>query len=317
MIEFTLFKSAYDNKTHRRNSCKTFGGFVSILQKMSKIPLESKKKAPTISPAIYLKDTVFRRNVNVSAWGGWCALDVDTHDYTSENLQQSIESFCEGYKYVCYSTASSTLEKPKFRLCFETDRYIDKDEIRNFWFALNSQFNSLGDKQCKDLSRMYFVPANYKNAYNFFFANLNGAPLNVSDLIKKHPNNESNSSAQSFLDRLPKDLQERVIAHRKKMVEVNSKKYQWSSYRDCPFVNKTVLNEYLSIANIDNTGRYSMIFKIMVSIALSAIKKDYPIEAHEIVELIRQIDLDTTNRYEKRALDVEANRAIEYAYKIG
>jgi hypothetical protein len=35
----------------------------------------------------------------------------------------------------------------------------------------------------------------------------------------------------------------------------------------------------------------------------------------EIVELIKQLDGDTSRRYEKRPLAVEADRAVEYAYR--
>ena len=53
----------------------------------------------------------------------------------------------------------------------------------------------------------------------------------------------------------------------------------------------------------------------MTSIACNAIKKKYPITEYEIVEMIRQLDRETSNRYAKRPLNVEASRAIEFAYK--
>jgi hypothetical protein len=53
----------------------------------------------------------------------------------------------------------------------------------------------------------------------------------------------------------------------------------------------------------------------MVSTAMSAIKRQYPISSYEIEQLVRELDNETTRRYEKRPLNVEADRAIEYAYK--
>jgi hypothetical protein len=58
-----------------------------------------------------------------------------------------------------------------------------------------------------------------------------------------------------------------------------------------------------------------MIYKIMTSIACNAIKKNYPISEYEIVNLIRDLDRDTSNRYAKRPLNTEASRAIEFAYR--
>ena len=72
---------------------------------------------------------------------------------------------------------------------------------------------------------------------------------------------------------------------------------------------------FRSIAGIDGSGRYRMIYKIMTSIACSAVKRRYPITSGEVAELVRQLDADSSRIYQNRALKVEADRAIEYAYK--
>jgi hypothetical protein len=53
----------------------------------------------------------------------------------------------------------------------------------------------------------------------------------------------------------------------------------------------------------------------MVTIAMNAIKEKYPITTNEIVTLIKEIDNDTSRKYQHRALDVEANNALEFAYR--
>jgi hypothetical protein len=58
-----------------------------------------------------------------------------------------------------------------------------------------------------------------------------------------------------------------------------------------------------------------MIYKIMTSIACNAIKKRYPISGPQIAEMIRDLDMDTSRLYQKRPLNTEADRAIEFAYK--
>ena len=56
-------------------------------------------------------------------------------------------------------------------------------------------------------------------------------------------------------------------------------------------------------------------YRIMVATAGSAIKKGYPITAREIAEMCRQLDIETGNWYTGRPLEVEADRAVEYAYR--
>jgi hypothetical protein len=272
--------------------------------------LGGKEDAELFSPAIYTPNSE-RRNKNVLAWAGWCAVDIDSIEIEGDLNDYILKHLVRDWKFVCYSTASSSENHPKFRIVFETDRHIHSDEIRHFWFALQTELNSVGDKQCKDLSRMYYIPATYARAYNFFFTG-GDKPIDVSALLGKHPYVEAKSN-RSFLDRLPEDLQKKIVQYR--MEKMENKNYTWMSYEDCPFVNRELIRDYKAIAHIDNSGRYAMIYKIMISIAVNAIKKEYPITTNEIVELIKQLDRDTSNRYEKRSLDIEADRAIEYAYK--
>jgi hypothetical protein len=248
----------------------------------------------------------------VEAWGGWAAIDVDTHEFKGD-LETELKSLYGEYQYICYSTASSTEELPKFRLVFELADIVQAHEVKHFWSALNTELDFMGDKQCKDLSRMYYIPGQYAGAYNFFFTN-DGNKLDPKALMNKHSIFETASTAKNFIERLPEEVQKEVISYRKENMD-NAKKFKWSNYKNCPFVNKKLVSEYQSIAYTDGSGRYSMIYKIMVSIASLAIKNKYPITANEIVTLIKQLDQDTSNRYKSRPLDVEANRAIEFAYK--
>jgi hypothetical protein len=80
-------------------------------------------------------------------------------------------------------------------------------------------------------------------------------------------------------------------------------------------VNKRLIGDYKQIAGVDGSGRYSMIYKIMTSIACNAVKAKYPITEYEIVDLVRSLDRETSNIYAKRPLNTEASRAIEFAYK--
>ena len=321
----TAFSSIFDNKTHRQIHHDTWEKFEGMLYKMSSTPGYKLKRderkapkgfkaSPLISPAIFPENTT-RSNDNVIEWAGWAALDIDDHQLKGNLIDELFDKYGH-YYYICYSTSSSTVLHPKFRLVFPLTNAVRKESIKQFWYALNREFDELGDAQTKDLSRMYYVPAVYPGANNFIFSNRTGTFINPNTLISKHPHIVQQNNLTSFMDKLPPELQRKVVAHREELLKGNANyAFEWSSYKDCPFVNKKLITDYAGISTVDGTGRYAMIYKIMTSIACNAIKRKYPITSSQIAELIRQLDRDTSRRYQKRPLQVEAERALEYAYK--
>ena len=157
---------------------------------------------------------------------------------------------------------------------------------------------------------MYYVPARYPKAHNFIFT-VKGNILDPNELMARHA--FTDRSGTSFMERLPEAIRNAIVAERKE--RMNNTNITWNSYRDCPFVNKKLIADYRAIAGIDGSGRYRMIYKIMTSIACTAVKRRYPITSGEVAELVRQLDADSSRIYQNRALKVEADRAIEYAYK--
>lgn len=308
MYSVTIFESQYDNKTHRRLDFETWDHFEKFLYKLSERPLEGKRNAELISPAVY-QDGTTRANKNVLAWAGWAAVDVDDHEFQG-NLKDELNSRYGKYTYICYSTASSKHGLPKFRMVFPLRKEVGADNIKHFWFALNSELGSIGDKQTKDLSRMYFVPATYNDAFNFIFTNL-GDPIDPVDLMSKWEYNDKKDS-KNFMDRLPEEWQKQILEYRKD--KLDNRSFVWSGYSDCPFWPKSLAAEYVTISG---TGWYRQMYRIMIAIAGKAIERGYPITANEIVALCRQFDAETGNWYENRAMETEANNALEYAYKNG
>lgn len=306
MISLTVFKNIYDNKTNKCIDLKDFDAFEDALYGLSKIERKSKNDADLISPATYKPDTT-RKNDNVLEWSGWCAVDVDDFIFEGDLHEHLVRVF-NNYRFVCYSTASSTVDLPKFRLVFPLTTAVRNGEIKAFWYALQTELGDLGDRQTKDLSRMYYIPGKYADAYNFIFSHHDGEFIDPQVLINKHP--MAQKTGTSFIDRLPEAMQKQIIEHRKSKLENTD--VHWSSYRDCPFFPKKLENEYRLI---NNTGWYHKMFQIMVALAGNAIKKEYPISAHEISKLCRELDMDTGNWYENRPLDKEADRALEYVYK--
>lgn len=312
MYSFTIFKNQFDNKTHRTMVFETWEGFEMMLQKLSQ--KEGQKggnnSSPLISPACYFPDTT-RSNKSVDYWGGWAAVDVDEFDSFDgvfpADVGPNLQNICGQYEFVCYSTASSTPIKPKFRLVFPLTRVVERDEIKHFWYALNKQLGEVGDAQTKDLSRMYYVPAQYPDAFNFYFRN-EGKFMDPDTLMQAWEYKEK--TGQSFLERLPEALQNAVIEHRKG--QLSNTDIHWTSYRDCPFFPKKLEQEYRALTG---TGWYSKMYQIMVAIAGRAIEKQYPITAKQIAELIKEFDNETGKWYENRPLEVEADRALEYIYR--
>lgn len=308
----TIFKNIFDNKTHRKVTLDSWELFTKLLFELSEQKGVKAKKgepiphnvSPLITPAIYMEGTT-RANKNVTVWAGWCALDIDNYDGTFDD---SISKFRD-YECIVYSTASSTREHPKYRVVFPLEYHIEAEKIKHFWYALNKEFGEQGDEQTKDLSRMYYVPAQYPNAYNFIFTN-SGKTINPQELMNRHEYSERRQS--SFLDRLPEEMQRKILEHREAKLSRNT---TWSGYSDCPFVPKRLVQEYKSIAGSDGSGRYAMIYKIMTSIACNAVKSQFAISAGDIASMIRELDRDTANIYQKRPLEVEAERAIEFAYR--
>ncbi|MDA7915287.1 hypothetical protein N9B98_03360, partial [bacterium] len=258
-------------------------------------------------PAVYEPGTT-RANKNVIAWAGWCAVDVDDIEVDGE-LDAFVSKLVGSWRYVCYSTASSKIDKPKFRLVFELNRDLQQTEIKHFWFALQSHLDDRGDKQCKDLSRMYYIPADYAKGYNFIFSG-NTDPIDVNDLLSRYPYVEKVKTGNSFIERLPPELAQAVVEHRKSMMQNTN--IHWTGYRDCPFWPKKLAAEYVTISN---TGWYHKMYQMMVAIAARALEKEYPITSHQIAELCKQFDAENGNWYENRPLNLEADRALEYAYR--
>ena len=312
-ISLTLFESVFDNKTDKRMDFSSWEKFEALLYSISKEkgykPVKGEKSkrkpSPLISPAVYKPGTT-RSNDNVIAWSGWAAIDVDDHEFKG-NLKDELYSRFGNHYYVCYSTASSTSDTPKFRLVFPLTSSVEQSRIRHFWYALNTEFEAIGDKQTKDLSRMYYVPANYPGANNFIFTNV-GEHINPHELMQKHEYREKTQTG--MLDRLPPAIRNAIVKERAS--RLTNTDFHWTNYDNCPFVSRKMIEEY---SRISGTGWYHKMYQLMVSIASSAVRQNYPITSKEIAVICRQLDLATGNWYKSRPLEKEADRALEFVMR--
>lgn len=310
--ELTIFKSIFDNKTHRNMCFDSYDAFEALLYDLSKKdgykPKPSERfhplASPLISPAVFAEGKT-RKNVNVMRWGGWAALDVDDYETT---FDEALETF-KDVRFTCYSSASSTKKHPKFRIVLPLNKVVEARDIKHFWFSLSKEFNSLGDPQTKDLSRMYYVPAKYPNAYNFIVSNKVSPPINVDELLNKYDYAKEHKK-KDFISALPEEIQQKVAEYKRGTLQNTD--FKWSGLNDCPFVNKRLISEY---ALITETGWYHKTYQIMLSIASNAIKRGYPISVNELAALGRELNLQNGDRYKGRAIELEAERAISYAIR--
>jgi hypothetical protein len=280
----------------------SFDDFEKVLYRLANGEKYQKKTdAPLISPATYKTGTT-RANANVTAWGGFGIVDVDDYEGSIENIHDKYSN----YKYVCYSTASSTKEHPKFRLVFPLTEQVPADRIKHFWHALNKEIGDIADAQTKDLSRMYYVPSKYKDAYNFIFTH-DGELMDPKVLMEKH---RYVVKSDSFFDRLPEAIKKGLLEHKKN--QLNNTNYSWTGFADCPFVNKKQVEDYKAITG---GGWYLQMYKIMVSTAGNAMQRGYPITAREIAWICQDLDNQTGSWYGKRDMVKEAERAIEFCFR--
>ena len=298
----TIFKSAFDNRTHRCMDFDSWQDFVNLLTNLSQRPLTGKQSAQLISPAVYEMGTT-RANKNVTEWGHWACVDIDEG---VENVDEILDRFA-GTRCIVYSTASCTREKIKLRVVFDLSRRVQADEVRKFWYALNRWCGDLGDAQTKDSSRMYYIPATYDGAFNFIHNLSDGQPLDVDQLIREFPYQEK--TGNSFLDSLPEGVRESVLEHRKN--SLTNTNVTWAGPNDCPFLPNKMIDKYRGISE---TGWYTGLYRIMVAVACNAVRAKYPITAREISMLCKQIDADNGGWYDNRPLEKEAQGAISWAY---
>lgn len=306
-----MFKNQYDTRTSRRIELNDFDALESLLRKLSTVKHKTKRSANLISPAVY-KEGTKRSNANVIEWAGWAAIDVDSWKIEGD-VETAVRKKFGKYRFVCYSTASSTPAQPKFRLVFALIRRVPADEVRQLWFSMNTMAGFVVDRQTKDVSRMFYVPGDYaekKDPLQFIFSG-DGEYLDPRKLMDEFPPPPPTPS--NFFDRLPPEVQAQVIEHRKAALTNTS--YSWTSYRDCPFWPKEVATEYRTVTD----DHYFVMYRIMVGIAGSAVRRKYPITPHQIAQLCQEFHRDTGRHSwsDKRNFETEAERALEFVYKNG
>ena len=295
MIEISIFKNCYSNVGLRENF-ESFSELAELMECWHNRHLESKDDNMLFSAAVF-NDT--RAIDNVISHNGIAILDIDdaeTYDLSDDILEHS---------FIQYSSASSTKEKRKYRLVFETDKHIEKDDCASFLNGLilwMRPFINVDESASGDIARMYFLPGTFGN--DDFFRYNEGRPLNTENLIES---GEFHTKATSAWN----ETNMESLFELMKIGYPDNQNIEWTVYRDCPFWPDRIELEYRCAASDWNI----ISFRIMSYIAWDALRKNYAITASEIADMMRQFDRETGAWYKDRNWEREAQRAINKQVK--
>ena len=319
-FQITVFSSVYDKDTSKRIERASFDDFQDLFYTCYKErEFKNKSDAALFSPAVYTPGTT-RKNVNVEKFSRWFAADLDSFKFNHESadsiqaqLEKAFPKSLGKYRYFVYSTARSSQKKPKMRAIFQLTNEVKPDKITIFWHAMNEILGGAIDKQTKDHARMFYHPGQFAESDNRFFFSSDGEQRPSVD-----PDKLISSFDNEFLitKTFTKMLPDNIISEMQRLKKAAlTKSYSWSSWEDCPFINKERVSEYHAIVVMNADGRYFGFYRLMVSIASIAIKKEYPITAHEVETLAREIDNSIDGFYRKRNISKEAAHAVTFAYE--
>jgi len=309
-VTYSAFRHTYDTRPLIfQTSWDGFVGHLANCFQTRRPACEGEKRAftPLVSPALFRAGGK-RCDANVAAWGGWLAVDIDDHLTWTDTVQ--IASALGG-DWCAYTTTRSTPGHNKQRLFVRADRQIEADEIHQVWAGMYELFGHTIDPQCKDLSRMYYVPANWQPhpenpcPHVAFDAAFTDAGVSV-DKIKAEarevippPTRASVSAAQ----RSPAPCHAPV-----NLQTLDSLPNLWNF----KYVLPCDIARYL---DTPRGGHHRALWAFMVSVAERAILSGYPItptELHATAFDLDGISPIKTNPARWRKINDEAQRAIDH-----
>lgn len=264
---------------------------------------EKRHRTPLMSPAMY-EPNIKRLNANVIGWGGFVGLDIDNYLTFGETVELG-QWF--NTDWVAYTTTRSNIEQHKQRLFLKVDRTIEVNEIALVWAALHHITHGVIDKQCKDFSRMYYMPAfwtphkeNPDPYVNFDYGS--GYGLTVDWLIKQVPvtMNINTTAPTAYAPRATLPSTQNIVA------PITASIYA------SPYVKGWMIDKY---QNTPKGEHHLALYKFMEKIAEYAARDDYPITDTELVSYAAQMDAASkikTNetRWTSGKIFEEAQRAI-------
>jgi len=164
-----------------------FHGLVEMLRSASLEPFDPANKADRdwISPVVLKEDAVQRRVEDIEYLAPFVCLDLDAPGWSLARLRDALQ----GLRMIVYTTASSTLAHPRWRLIVALDRTYSVAEHRRVWKWFNLALNGEVDTQTKDASRISYFPAQYTGANNQFHV-FDGIKMEIDVVLLQMPADE-------------------------------------------------------------------------------------------------------------------------------
>ena len=187
-MKFSRFPDAYTNvPTMLETTWSEFADYLALAATVKAAPCD-KASTSLVSPAQYEAGAT-RANANVLGWD-WVGLDVDSKGPqifapTVDDAVQVIDSL--GLAHVVYSTTSSTVTNPCFRIVVPLQRMISAAEHAPLWSALDQLFCGWLDPKSKDVSRLLVEPRNWIGADNRLEVCVEGKALDPDWVLAMFP----------------------------------------------------------------------------------------------------------------------------------
>lgn len=203
-----------------------------------------------------------------------------------DNLRgMSIKEFHNKYKhlnhnFIVYNSASCKKSDIRFRIVFNLDRPVLKDEFLHFWTNLNKLYDNLFDPQTNFIEKTNACPRNFEGSLNFILER-KGNRVCVNDVKKSFtfiPKEKEMVMPQGYYE------------YKAKKQLLNGKIITWTNIYDCPFIDKQKLRSYQAIMDCDGSGRLKEFFKLIASTAFRAYKMGYSLSENELSALMMEVD---------------------------
>lgn len=288
-MRYSLFKDL-QGKVPLMIEKDSWDDFVMEMVEFAEEEYESKDDAMLMSSAIYGENSN-RNNDNVIGWD-MLMLDIDSGETPGD-----VRKLLKGLEFFMYNTASSSMDEPKFRIILPFTTMVDADIIPKAWYAFVKLTGLNVDIQCKDKSRIYYLPGQYETSSRDILIHEHGEHLNVIKLIEAVDMSGYKEYVQNYID----------IS--------TLKNYSKNNLDSCLFIKKSMIDDYLNLAPGEDQ-HYRAMYKFMLRVAGAASRWGYYIEPDHLGALASELDLKKDGRWNKqgRLWIKEAQNAVDRVY---
>ncbi|MCO6414797.1 hypothetical protein JYK14_01200 [Siccirubricoccus sp. KC 17139] len=264
---------------------------------------ESSDNVAAIINATFKADATSKSLSQVESGTDWMAFDLD--DLTLSD-QARIKQTLAGLNnhYLMWSTTKHQATQPRLRVVLPFDRILTIEEHAKLWHLFNHIFDGLVDSKTHNINRLHYVPYAWADSNQHLF-------IDHSEGAETLPADQMLSWADQLIDsgviRVTPQVDDAAVDELR--ASLHNTALSWNGYRDCPFVDQDMLEEY---RNAPEGGRF---YHFMTRIAVRSINQSYPIQAGELASLALELDREITGKERKSAAS-EARNALLWAQRV-